>query len=398
MIGICALVALLEGFDLVSISIAAPVMMPGLGLDKGQTGEVFASGQFGLVIGGLLGGFAGDKFGRRNTLLFGAICFGLFCTLTVLADSFTTLLAVRTFTGFGIGLAIPNLISMAAECAPEKHRAKTISIILAGLPAGGMLVALVGSAYIETWGWHSLFYIGGLLPLGIAPLILLLPSYAAPRGSSTQGQPVRWTYALFGKHRAITTVLLWISLLLTAAILYMMVNWLPSLLTQRGYALRISHLASAMFSFGGSAGSFAIGFLVDRLGYRWVLPLLYVGVLVGIGGIALSHTAGPILLSSGILGVFIVSSFYSLNGASPLYYPAEVRGFCTGASVGMGRIGSVLGPLLGGFLLKEGLGSVAVGPPAVTMVTIPLILLASVAVYVLTRRSFDAQDLPEAVL
>jgi MFS transporter, AAHS family, 3-hydroxyphenylpropionic acid transporter len=393
LIGVCGAIALLEGFDLLTISIAAPVMMPGLGIDKIQTGQIFAGGQTGLVIGGLLGGLAGDKLGRRNTLLLGVLCFGLFCTLTVNATGFESLILARGLTGVGIGLALPNLISMAAECAPPKHRAKTISIILAGLPAGGMTVALAGSTILAAWGWRGLFYIGGLLPLAIAPLIFLLPKYqAAHPGRSGEPRP-HWLRALFGEGRGFTTLLLWISLLLTAAVLYMMVNWLPSLMTQRGYEIRISHLASAMFSLGGTIGSFSAGFFVDRYGYRRVLPLLYAGVLLGIGGIALMSSVPIILLSAGILGVFVVGSFYSLNGASPLYYPAAERGFCTGASVGMGRIGSILGPLMGGYVLKLGFGPAVAGPAAVATAAIPLVLVACAAVFLLTRREFAAVGL-----
>jgi AAHS family 3-hydroxyphenylpropionic acid transporter len=397
LIGVCGAIALLEGFDLLTISIAAPVMMPGLGIDRIQTGQIFAGGQFGLVIGGLLGGLAGDKIGRRNTLLLGVLCFGLFCTLTVNATGFMTLILARGLTGVGIGLALPNLISMAAECAPPEHRAKTISIILAGLPAGGMTVALLGSTVLEAWGWQGLFYIGGLLPLAIAPLIFLLPGYqAAPEGAF--GEPgAHWLQALFGARRGFTTVLLWSSLLLTAAVLYMMVNWLPTLMTQRGYELRIAHLASAMFSLGGTIGSFSAGFFVDRYGYPRVLPLLYAGVLLGIGGIALMSSAPIILLSAGILGVFVVGSFYSLNGASPLYYPAAERGFCTGASVSMGRIGSILGPLMGGYILKLGFGPAVAGPAAVTTAAIPLILVACAAVFLLTRREFVPVGSPKVV-
>ena len=394
LLGVCGSIALLEGFDLLTISIAAPVMMPALGLDKIQTGQVFAGGQTGLVIGGLLGGFAGDRLGRRNTLLLGVLCFGLFCTLTVHVTGFTTLLLARGLTGIGIGLALPNLISMAAECAPAGHRAKTISIILAGLPAGGMTVALAGAACLQAWGWQGLFYLGGLLPLAIAPLIFLLPRYQAAPQHLAGEHPLSWARALFGERRGPTTLLLWVSLLLSAAILYMMVNWLPSLLTQRGYNLRISHLTSAMFSFGGTVGSFATGFFVDRFGYRRVLPLLYVGVLAGISGIALLAAAPGILASAAVLGLFVVGSFYALNGASPLYYPAASRGLCTGASVGMGRIGSILGPLMGGYVLKEGFGSAVTGPTAVALAAVPMVFVACAAVYLLTRREFAPVGIP----
>lgn len=386
LVGICMAVALLEGFDIQSISIAASVMITDFGIDRSQMGEVFASGQAGLVLGAILGGAAGDRFGRRNAMLVGIACFGLFSLATAGATGLIALCVVRALTGIGIGLVMPNLIGMAAECAPDRHRGKIVSIILAGVPLGGMVVALAGTSVLGAWGWRGLFLIGGLLPLVTLPPMVLLPDYRTAHGRARGERGAAWIVALFGEGRAAATLLLWAALLLTAAVLYMMVTWLPSLLTDRGYSQQASHLASAMFSGGGCVGSFATGFLVDRLGYRRVLPLLYVGVLIGICGILFTHMVSSILASSFVLGVFVVGSFYSLNGASPLYYPDDVRGLGTGAAVGLGRIGSILGPLAAGFVLQRGIGIFPSGPGAIPPVAIPLSVFACVAVVLLTRR------------
>jgi AAHS family 3-hydroxyphenylpropionic acid transporter len=394
LIVVCAAIAVLEGFDLQAISIAAPVMMGELGLDRSQTGQVFASGQAGMVLGAIFGGAAGDFFGRRNTLLVGSIVFGLFCLLTPLVNSFETLALVRLMTGVGIGLAMPNLIGMAVENAPEKHRGKTVSIILAGLPAGGMIVALVGTAYLEVWGWRTLFVVGGVLPLVVAPFIFLLPNHKPSRETRAEGR-LPWARALFGEGRAMTTVMLWGALFLTALVLYTMVNWLPSLMTERGFDLKVSHLSSAMFSLGGCIGSFSIGFFVDRLGYRKVLPSLYIGVVLGVCGIAFTNTALLILPSAVVLGFFVVGAFYSLNGASPLYYPASARGLGTGTSVGFGRVGSVVGPLVAGYVLQVGIGPLPAGPSSVPAFIIPLSAMACAAVYLVTRRKTESLRVSE---
>jgi AAHS family 3-hydroxyphenylpropionic acid transporter len=271
-----------------------------------------------------------------------------------------------------------------------RHRGKIVSIILAGLPGGGMVVALVGSAYQGVWGWRSLFYIGGLLPLMLLVPINFLPNYRPEKISHSLQPSASRVQALFGESRALTTLLLWGAILLTAAVLYMMVNWLPSLMTQRGYSLQVSHISSAMFSAGGCIGSFATGFFVDRFGYRRVLPSLYAGVLVGVCGVIFAIGVKFILASAFILGFFVVGSFYSLNGASPLYYPAAFRGFGTGAAVGFGRIGSVLGPLAAGIVLQNGIGPFPAGPNAIPPVALPLTLLACIAVFLVTRRAQES--------
>jgi AAHS family 3-hydroxyphenylpropionic acid transporter len=378
-------IALLEGFDIVAISIAAPELMRDLHLLQSQTGQVFAGGQAGLVLGAVLGGVAGDRLGRRNALLAGVICFGLFCTLTTLAFDFTSLMAARSLTGIGIGIVMPNLISLAVESAPAKHRGKIVASTLAGVPAGGAAVAVFASFFLPTLGWQSLFYVGGLLPLAIAPLILILPNLrsARKRASSTKRS---WAESLFGKGRGLTTFLLWSVLFLTATVLYMMVNWLPSLMTARGFTLEVSHYSSAMFSMGGCVGTLTFGVLIDRFGYRRVLVPAYVGILAAMCGIAFTETAGVILISAGILGFFVTGSFYTLNGASPLYYPAESRGLGTGAAVGFGRVGSIVGPLIAGYVFQIGVGPIAAGPSAVPLATIPLVILGGITAWLVSRR------------
>jgi len=181
--------------------------------------------------------------------------------------------------------------------------------------------------------------------------------------------------------------LLWTSILLTAAVLYMMVTWLPSLLTERGYSAPVSHLSSAMFSGGSCIGALVTGYLVDRLGYPTVLPALYGGVLVGICGVLFAHQPTLILGGALILGLFVGGSFYSLNGVSPLYYPGPFRGLGAGAAVGFGRIGSIIGPLAAGSVLQTGIGSFPPGPAAIPPVAIPLCVLAGFIVFLLTRRA-----------
>jgi AAHS family 3-hydroxyphenylpropionic acid transporter len=386
LVAICTVVAMLEGFDTQAMSIAASMIMADFAIDRSQMGVIFACGQAGMVLGAVLGGLAGDAFGRRNAMLLGVLCFGIFCTATVALTGFFTLALARGIVGIGIGLVLPNLISIAAECAPARHRGKMISIVLAGLPGGGMIVALIGSAYLGIWGWRSLFYIGGLIPLILLVPICLLPNYRPEKlGRFTQTNTQR-VQALFGESRTLTTLLLWVALSLTAALLYMVVSWLPSLLTQRGYGLQISNLSSAMITGGGCIGSLAAGFFIDRFGHSRVLPLLYVGIAIGICGVIFAVDSNFILVSAFILGFFGVGSFYSLNGVSPFYYPAAFRSFGTGAAVGIGRMGSVVGPLAAGFVLQNGIGPFPAGPNAMLPIALPVTLLACIAVLLVTRR------------
>ncbi len=383
---ICASVAMLEGFDILSISIAAPALAKELGFHASQVGEIFASGQAGLVIGAMLGGAAGDRFGRRNVMAVGVACFGLFGLGTILAGGLGVLTAARALTGLGIGIAMPNLIAITVEAAPASHRGKVVSFVLAGVSAGGIVVALLGASFLQAWGWRSLFYIGGLAPLLLLPALFWLKD-TRPRGAARSRVPhVQALTSLFGDGRAMVTALLWASLFLTAAVLYMMVTWLPSMMSGRGYDPQVSHLSSALFSCGAALGAIGAGVLIDAFGYASVVPALYPGVLLGLVGVLFGQHAPMVLSGAFVLGTCIGGAFYSLNGLSPQLYPEQTRGLGAGAAVGLGRVGSILGPLAAGFLLQSGAGPLPAGPSAIPPVVLSLTVAAFAFVMLLTRR------------
>jgi AAHS family 3-hydroxyphenylpropionic acid transporter len=383
---ICAAVAMLEGFDILSISIAAPALSKELGFHASQVGEIFASGQAGLVLGAMLGGAAGDRFGRRNVMAIGVACFGLFGLSTIAASSLAVLTAARALTGLGIGIAMPNLIAITVEAAPARHRGKMVSLVLAGVSAGGIIVALLGASFLKAWGWRSLFYIGGLAPLVLLPTLFWLKDMR-PRGVAHGLAPsVQWLACLFGEGRAKITTLLWVSLFLTAAVLYMMVTWLPSLMSDRGYTPQVSHLSSALFSCGASAGAVSAGVLIDALSYAVIVPALYPGVFLGLVAVLFGQHASLVLLGAFVLGACIGGAFCSLNGLAPQLYPEQTRGLGAGAAVGLGRVGSILGPLAAGFLLQSGAGPFPPGPSAIPPVALSLTVAAFAFVVLLTRQ------------
>ena len=385
-VAVCVLIAMLDGFDVQAIGIAAPVLFPELKLDPIHAGQIFSSAQVGFVAGALLGGALSDLLGRRNALMSGVICVGAFSLGTIYTFSFDTLLAARLFTGLGIGVVVVNLISLTVEIAPTKHRAKIVAITLAGLPAGGAIAALVGHAFIESSGWRSLFLVGGLAPLLIAPFLLLIPNMR-PHRQKQDGVGKEWLHALFGEGRGISTMLLWLTLFLGSCILYLILNWLPSLMTGRGFTVEFAHRSSAFFSIGGCVGTLAIGAAVDRFGYRSVLPLGYGGVAIGVVGLAFAAAPASILTFAAVAGFFILGSGYSLNGLAPAYYPTAARGLGIGASVAVGRAGSIVGPLLGGYILSGGIASLPSGAVGVLIVTVPLAIASGAIAYLLTLRA-----------
>ncbi len=378
----CGLIMVLEGFDIQALGIVAPILMPLLKLDPVQSGQIFSAAQAGVVLGALAGGALSDLWGRRKILMIAVLIFGLFNLSTAFVHDFYTLLGARALTGFGLGAAMPNVIGLAVDYASAKNRVKAVTVIMAGMPIGGAAAALIARLYLKEVGWQSLFYVGGLIPMALLLLILFLPNAKVVRTAGTAPKVNIWT-ALFGDGRAVSSLLLWIVFFLTSSVLYMILNWLPSLMTQRGLDVQVGQTASLIFNLVSAAGTLIIGALIDRVGYRPVMPVAYLGFLAGMCGMAFTGTVEPLLISAGVTGFFLLGAQYSLNGISPMYYPRPARGLGTGTAIAFGRVGSITGPLMAGYVLKTGIGPLH-GPAGVAMAMIPLIIVAGIAVTLLT--------------
>jgi AAHS family 3-hydroxyphenylpropionic acid transporter len=298
-------------------------------------------------------------------------------------------------------------------------------MMFCGMPVGGSMVALL--SWLGYQGeWRPLFLIGGIIPLILAPLLLLfmketqkpekgavgshLPWLAAiplgvafwylldqagrvPGAGSIGGVVAPWLGGvlgllgaymvvhrgpLFGGGRSLPSILLWVTFFPTLLILYLVLNWLPTLVAAKGFQADAS-LASVLFNVFSVVGALCFGPLVDRFGLRWPITLGFlalVGVLIALGQ-ATDYFA--IMALSGALGFFLLGCNYALYGAAASYYPGEMRGRGSGAAIAWGRLGSVVGPLIGGYLLQGGSA-----PGEVVYAMAPFALGAAVGVLLLS--------------
>jgi AAHS family 3-hydroxyphenylpropionic acid transporter len=318
-------------------------------------------------------------------------------------------------------------MAMAAEVSVPSKRGATATIMFCGMPVGGGTVALI-SWLTPDQDWRILFIIGGLSPLLIAPALIyfmrethkrpktdsqaktaswiwlaLIPLYAAsyfaidavsqlPAAASLAGMSA-WlailptvviTYlvvnraALFAEGRASTSVLLWVIFLPTLLILYLILNWLPTLVVAKGFPGDASQ-ASIWFNFASVAGALLVGRLVDRFGVRWPLALAYTGLIGTLIALSQSSTLLLIMVLSGAAGFFLMGANYGLYGAAASYYPSAVRGRGSGAAIAWGRLGSVGGPLAGGYLLAGGASA-----DTVVYSMVPFAVTAGIAVLILS--------------
>ncbi|MBB3259148.1 AAHS family 3-hydroxyphenylpropionic acid transporter [Paraburkholderia bannensis] len=387
-LGLCLVVAVLEGLDLQSTGVAAPRMAREFGLSVRQLGIAFSAGMFGLLPGAMLGGRLADLVGRKRVLLISMVAFGAFSLLTAQTSTFATLLIARLLTGLGLGGAMPNLIALSAEAVPQRLRNTAVSIMYCGMPLGGALAALIGVLSAGDTEWRHIFYAGGFGPLLIAPAILAwLPesrAYAAASANAQAmhgGPPSTWR-VLFGEGRATVTAQIWISFFCTLIVLYFLLNWLPSLIVSRGLTRSQAGVTQILFNVGSVIGVLATGTLMDRVRPVRVVGAVYAGIAVSLFMLAGASNMLWLSLSVLLAGMGVVGAQSMLYALSATSYDTVMRGTGVGAAVAAGRIGSIVGPLAAGQLLAGGASATTV-----IAASIPVTVAAAIGALLAVRRS-----------
>ncbi|HFE9764004.1 TPA: 3-(3-hydroxy-phenyl)propionate transporter MhpT [Acinetobacter baumannii] len=380
---LCFAIAIFEGFDLQSMGVAAPRMRAEFMLDNAQMAWAFSAAILGTLPGAILGGRFADIVGRKKILIFSILLFGIMSLLTAYAANFSLLLLIRFCTGLGMGGALPMMITLASEAVPDQHKGTAVSVMYSGIPFGGLLTSVVAMSLVGDAEWRHIFYIGGIAPILLIPLIMrFLPEsndYLQRKVQAQQTTP--FFEVLFAKERRMSTIQLWISFFCTLVVLYFLLNWLPLLMGAQGLSKLQANYVQMGYNVGGILGSVLMGVLLDKLRMSFVIKLIYLGILFSLCCLAISPTVALLALSAVGCGLFIVGGQSALYGLAAMYYPTEMRGTGVGAAVAIGRIGSFAGPLMAGFLLSLGQSStIVIGS------SIPVILIAAISALLLVKK------------
>jgi AAHS family 4-hydroxybenzoate transporter-like MFS transporter len=380
---LCALTIFLDGIDVIVIGLVAPSLAAAIGVSVTSFGPVFGIGQAGILVGVLTFGPLGDRFGRKRLLIGSILLFATFTLLTIWTTSFDELLVFRFFTGLGLGGAAPNAVALTSEFAPKRLRAAFVSLQWAALPLGGVAVGLLSTVLITRWGWQSLFYIGSVVPLLlVAVQIFILPesvSFLLARGLdqenvrgivrklapelpdapdtryvvNTEKLPGAPMKHLFTDGRAAMTLLLWVPFFTSFMILIFITSWIPTLLRANGLSVAQAGFAIALNSLGSFVGSASVGRLMDRFGaYAVLIPtFVLASIAAGLLGFSLAGLGSAAIAVITLSGLFAGASQAGVIALAAVVYPVAIRSTGVGWAMAIGRLGAVVGPMLGGILL-----------------------------------------------
>jgi MFS transporter, AAHS family, 4-hydroxybenzoate transporter len=405
-VALCTLLMMLDGFDGMEIAYVAPSLMREWHLAPTMLSIVFTASNVSAIIGSLVIGPLADRQGRRWMTIGGTIIMGVASLMGAFSTGPNEFLAWRIVGGFGLAAVMPNAVALGAEFAPTRARSFAVITLYSGYAIGAAIGAGIAAQLIPVYGWRIIMIIGGVAPLLIvAALIPLLPEsirflvlfrpgsariakqlrminpawrFAADAAFVTAepaptGTPVR---ALFRDGRAAVTLLLWVIFTMNIMELIFLSSWTPTLIHSTGVPLDWALNVSMVMQAGALVGALLMARGMDKYGPYVVLVGAHALGVLAVGGFGYSIGMGPSMYIAGaLMGAGIMGTQTAMFGLVAGVYPTSMRATGIGSALGVGRIGSIAGPLIGGAMVKSGLPVeqiylLAVVPPVISTIAI----------------------------
>ncbi len=387
MFTLCGLCLIMDGFDVQAMGYVAPAVIKEFNVPGALMGRVLSAALVGILLGSYTLSMLADKIGRRPVLIGASLYFAVCAILTAQVSSVNELLLIRFLGGIGMGAIMPNAMALAGEYSPSRIRVMVLMVIGNFFTLGAAIGGFLAAWLIPHFGWRSVFTFGGAIPLAIGILMFFflpeslqfmvlkgksvekvsgwLKRINAPIPSSTSTAPVQYVvqeenrkgvpvFHLFREGRALGTVFLWIINFMNLMNLYFLGSWLPTVVKNAGYSASIAVLVGTMVQVGGSIGGIANGWIIGKLGFRQVLVTLF-----GIATVAVAMLGQPTLplamlfIAAFVAGWCIPGGQPGVNSLAAVYYPTYLRSTGIGSSLGFGRIGAIVGPVVAGILIQN---------------------------------------------
>ena len=378
-LALCAFIIVCDGFDLVIYGSVVSVLMEDWQLTAVQAGALGSYALIGMMFGAFIFAPLADKIGRKKVIILSVFLFSLFTGLIGFAKSPTEFGIYRFISGIGLGGVLPITVALMTEYAPKHLKNRLVTIMMCGYSVGGILAAGLGIFIIPRYGWESVFFVGAL-PLLALPIIIkwlpeslgfllarnkkkeigrllskIDPTFTPEKNDQYEVVIPKKTGMiganLFQEGRALSTLLFWVSFFMCLLMVYGLNTWLPKLMAQAGYALGSSLMFLLVLNAGAILGSLIGGWAADRWNTKKVLIFYFI-----LGAIALTllgtHPNTVVLYTLvAIAGATTIGTQIILYSYVSQYYPITMRSTGLGWASGVGRIGGIVGPIMGGFLL-----------------------------------------------
>jgi len=420
-VALCALAAVLDGYDIQALSLALPSMAEQAGVSPRSFVPAITGTLAGMAAGAILLAPLADRWGRKPLLVGVMLLVGLSSLGAALSQGIYDLTAWRVLTGLGIGACVPVAAAMIAEYAPRRRRAAMITLMACTIGVGAMSAAFIAPLISAPFGWRGIFAAGGVLPVAAAALLWtglpeslvhmvrkrpsdpriaavlrrLAPTVDSSRLRVRVNAAVRQsvTTLLSPTYRA-RTLLVWAVVSMNLFVNYVIVSWLPTLMRSAGWSLELAQRSSIIASIGGIVGGLALSWAADR--GRPVLTLA-IGYFAAAAALAIFPLVPPTLEIWGILlavtGAGCFGGQFTLTSLSASYYPASIRATGLGWVSAAGRVGSIAGPTVAAALL----GNMPAGM-VLAVLTLPMLICGvAVTLLPLTLKRGVGDDTPVAV-
>ncbi|WP_082538507.1 MULTISPECIES: aromatic acid/H+ symport family MFS transporter [unclassified Pseudonocardia] len=382
-VALCFLTIVFDGYDLIVYGSAVPSLLtePGWDMGPAQAGAIGSYALMGMLIGALAAGAITDVIGRRRTMLIGITVFSVLMIACALAPDPTTLGIARFLAGLGLGGVIPSAVALTVEYAPPRRRQLYNALMFAGYSVGGVLAAVLALAFLAEHGWRLLFAIGA------APLLIILPlawkflpesvGFLLAKGRDDEAAALAERYgldldalrlerasaagpsgprALFRPGSASATLLFGTTSFCGLLLVYGLNTWLPQIMRQAGYPLGSALTFLLVLNLGAIVGGIAASLLADRFGPKPVTIAAFLLATTCLLVLSQQVGTGLLMVAVAVAGLGSVGTQILINGFVAVYYPARIRATALGWSLGVGRIGAIIGPLFGGWVLAAGIG------------------------------------------
>jgi AAHS family 4-hydroxybenzoate transporter-like MFS transporter len=411
---LCVCCLVMDGFDVQAMGYAAPYVLREWSISSVQMAAVFVAANLGVLVGSIGSSLTADLIGRRPVILTATLFFGAMTLATARADTLTALLWLRFIGGIGLGSVIPNATALIAEFSPVRRRSTLVMCITVGFTGGGAIGGFVAAWLIPLFGWRSVFYVGGAIPMAIG-LVMLVALPESPRFLAVHRRRLdllaRWVNAidpglhadasseyiiheerrpgmlairLFDSGRGLITPLLWVVNFMNLLNLYALSNWLATVVSGMGYPQRTAVLVSTVLQVGGTLGTFGLAWAIARRGFTVTLIATFSVATLSIAAIGhpgLSLAALFVIVF--VAGSCILGAQPALNALAANVYPTYLRSTGVGWALGIGRLGAIVGPYIGGLLIAnhwttQQMFVAAAGPAAVSAIIMVVLSQAGV--------------------